>query len=276
MEHRRVLQDADAGVEKRRVVVLLRGRAGPVVRVGGDEQPDAHPRRAACSILRIIPRSVTYGLTTSSVAVASSRRRPIASVIGRNLPGALWSTVAGICASVVRGGQQLVERRRGHRAAEPAKAAEEDELELLHDGPGHAEEQVVEATVREVVFDPGAADPPDSSVDDHDLAVIDVTQRSQVPVHAAPGAEHAALRPRLRRAHHADLRARPRQALVEDARTAFGIGALPVDDEPDRNALAQLLDERVRELLPHRPGRKPNWLMWTDEDAERMSASIGG
>src|SRR4029079_8649996 len=27
---------------------------------------------------------------------------------------------------------------------------------------------------------------------------------------------------------------------------------------------------------PTPPGRKPNWLMWTEEDAERMSASIGG
>src|SRR6185503_13655276 len=109
----------------------------------------------------------------------------------------------------VRGGEQLGERRHGHLAAEPAKAAEEDELELLNYGPGHAEEQVVETAVREVILDPGAADPPDPSVDDHDLAVVDVTQRSQIPVPAAAsGAEHAALRARLRRAHDADLRAR--------------------------------------------------------------------
>src|SRR6185503_19598586 len=132
-----------------------------------------------------------------------------------------------------------------------SESRQEDELELLHDGPGHAEEQVVETAVREVVFDPGAADPPDPSIDDDDLAVVDVTQRSQIPVPAASRAEHASLRPRLRRAHHADLRARLCQALVEAARAALGIGALPVDDESDRDALAQLLDERVRELLPH-------------------------
>jgi hypothetical protein len=42
VQHRRVLEDADAGVEQLRVVELLRGGAGPVVRVGGHEQPHAH------------------------------------------------------------------------------------------------------------------------------------------------------------------------------------------------------------------------------------------
>ncbi len=169
-------------------------------------------------------------------------------------------------------GQQLVERRHGHLAAEPAKAAEEDELELLHDRPGHAEEQVVEAAVGEVVFDAGTADPPDPPVDDHDLAVVDVTQRSQVPAEAAPGAEHPVRRARLRRTHHADLRAGLGQALVEDARTAFGIRALPVDDEPDGDAVAQLLDERIRELLPDLTGTEAELV---DMDGRGRRADVG-
>ena len=93
---------------------------------------------------------------------------------------------------------------------------------------------------------------------------------------APPGAEHAALRPRLRRAHHADLRAGLGQALVEDARAAFGVRALPIHDESDRDAVAQLLDERVRELLPHSTGTEAELVDVDQEDAERMSASIGG
>src|SRR4029078_8927334 len=89
---------------------------------------------------------------------------------------------------------------------------------------------------------------------------------------AAPGAEHAALRPRLRRAHHADLRARLCQALVEDARAALGVRALPCDDEPDRDALAQLLDERGRELLPHPTGTEAELV---DVDGRGRRADAG-
>ena len=39
----------------------------------------------------------------------------------------------------------------------------------------------MEAAVLEVVLDAGSADPADSAVDDHDLAVIDVAERGQVP-----------------------------------------------------------------------------------------------
>ena len=29
-------------------------------------------------------------------------------------------------------------------------------------------------------------------------------------------------------------------------------------------------------LSPTAPGRKPNWLMWIEDDADAMSSSIGG
>lgn len=56
----------------------------------------------------------------------------------------------------------------------------------------------------------------------------------------------------------------------------LGIRALPVDDEPDRDALLRLAGEGVGEAVPTSPGRKPNWLMWIDDRADAMSSSIGG
>ncbi len=75
------------------------------------------------------------------------------------------------------------------RPAEPAKAREEDELELRHQGPGHADEQIVEATVLEVVLDAGAADPANPSVDHDELAMVDVSQRAEVPPCRAPAVD---------------------------------------------------------------------------------------
>ena len=42
MQHRRVLENVDAGTQQLRMVELLCGRAGPVVRVGRNEEADAH------------------------------------------------------------------------------------------------------------------------------------------------------------------------------------------------------------------------------------------
>jgi hypothetical protein len=67
------------------------------------------PRRAARSILRIIEWSVTYGLTTSSVRRARSRRSAIASVIGQWRPGALWRTTAGTASLASVSGEEGVE-----------------------------------------------------------------------------------------------------------------------------------------------------------------------
>ena len=68
-----------------------------------------------------------------------------------------------------------------HRSAQPAEAGEEHELELVDDRARDADEQIVEATVLEVVLDARPTDPADPAVDDEHLAVIEVPERVQVP-----------------------------------------------------------------------------------------------
>jgi hypothetical protein len=57
MGHGRVLEDPHARVGQGGVVELLRGRARPGVRVRTNRRTRT-PRRAACSMRRIMPRSV--------------------------------------------------------------------------------------------------------------------------------------------------------------------------------------------------------------------------
>ena len=103
-------------------------------------------------------------------------------MIGRNRPGALWSTTAATglepSSSGGKSSEALVDR---DLATEPAQAGDEHELELRDDRALDAHEQVVELAVLEVILDPGAADPADPAVDDHDLAVVDVPEAAQVP-----------------------------------------------------------------------------------------------
>ena len=73
-------------------------------------------------------------------------------------------------------GKERVELPLRDRAAEPAEAREEDELELRDHRPGEPHEEVVEAAVVEVVLDPAAADPADPAVDDDELAVVEVAE----------------------------------------------------------------------------------------------------
>ena len=84
-------------------------------------------------------------------------------------------------AALLRLREEGVELGRRHRAAEPAKAGEEDQLQLGDDGACHADEQIVEAPVLEVILDPGAPDPADPAVHDDHLAVVDVPERANVP-----------------------------------------------------------------------------------------------
>ena len=134
-----MLEDPDARVEQASVVELLRGRARPVVRVGGDEEAhaDAAPRgRARCG--RIIPRSVTYGLTTSRVS-----RRAVEQP--RDRVGDRAVTARARCAGRSPGRRRRRARspgrgRRGRRTRppEPEEARDEDELQLADDGPCRA------------------------------------------------------------------------------------------------------------------------------------------
>ena len=67
-------------------------------------------------------------------------------------------------------------------------------MELRDDRPGDAHEQVVEAAVQEVILDAGAADPSDATVDDRELAVVDVPECAEVPPVRASAAQAPALR----------------------------------------------------------------------------------
>ena len=107
----------------------------------------------------------------------------------------------------------------------------------------------MEPAVLEVVLDAGAADPADSTVDDHDLAVIDVAEPAQVPAELAVASQQADRGTRLRRPDDADLDARVREPVVESARASLRVGALPVDDEPDRNTSGRLCDQSIGEGL---------------------------
>ena len=128
--------------------------------------------------------------------------------------------------------------------AEPEEARDEHELQLADDRPFEPHEQVVEPSVLEVILDPGAADPADATVDDDDLAVVDVPEGAEVPPGGAARAERAVRGARLRRPDDADLGAGGGEPLVERMRGALGVGALPVDHDPDWDTGARLVDQR--------------------------------
>ena len=176
----------------------------------------------------------------------------------------------------LRGGNTSSSSASGIDAAEPAEAREKDELQLSHDGSRDAQEEVVEAAVLEVVLDPGSADPAHATVDQDDLSVVDVPEACQIPAGRPAAAERPDRHSRLRGADDADLNAGGREPVVVLACAAFGVGALPVDDEPYGDALRTLRTKTSAKSSPTTPGRKPNWLMWIEDEADAMSSSIGG
>ena len=146
--------------------------------------------------------------------------------------------------------EQVFKGSRTNLPAEPPDARKEHELELRDDRPGDAHEQVVKAAVPEVILDAGAAYPSDATVDDRELAVVDVPERAEVPPVHASAAQAPVLRTHLHRAHHPDLHAARHQSLVVGARAALRIRAPPVDDDPHRDALRRLGDQRIGEGVP--------------------------
>ena len=134
----------------------------------------------------------------------------------------------------------------------------------------------MEATVLEVVLDAGAADPADPSVDHDELAMVDVSQRAEVPPCRAPAAE----RPGGRANFVARTTQTSTPAAVNRSYNAreppLRVGPLPVDDEPDGDAFRAFAISASANESPTTPGRKPNWLMWMEDEAEAMSSSIGG
>ena len=71
-------------------------------------------------------------------------------------------------------GEVFGQRAVGKPPSELREAAQEGRLQLADERPGDAHEQVVEAAIFEVVLDAGTAHPADASVDDIQLAVVDV------------------------------------------------------------------------------------------------------
>jgi hypothetical protein len=143
--------------------------------------------------------------------------------------------------------------RRGYLASQPVEADEKDELELGDDRAGDAYEEVEEASVLEMVLDPGAAHPANAAVNDGNLAMVDMAERGEVPARRASATKRSNGRTELCGAHDADLDICRREPVVEDARATLGIRALPVDDQPDRDAFRGLLDERRRRHPPRCP-----------------------
>ena len=180
----------------------------------------------------------------------------MAVVIGRYWPGRVVEHRRRDRARPLELGEEGVELLRRDGAAEPAEAGEEHELQLRDDRAGEPDEQVVEATVGEVVLDPGAADPADAPVDDEQLAVVD-----------APGRP-----PRTRTSTPRTPRPQP---LVEATRPA-GPRADPVDHDPHRDPFGDLGEQRARELLPDLAGAEAVLVDWTEDVAPAMSARIRG
>ena len=186
-------RDADAGVEQRRVVGQLRGRAGHVVRLRRREEADAHA--APGGLLDALDHPPVGDVGVDDVErLARARRggRAISAVIGRYLPGALCRTVAGTEPGRRRGREKSASSSPGGTAPpSQRKLARKTSWSCETTGPVSAEEEVVEAAVVEVVLDPGAADPADPAVDDEELAMVEVTELRR--------------RPQPRRAHDADV-----------------------------------------------------------------------
>ena len=129
----------------------------------------------------------------------------------------------------------------------------------------------MEAAVLEVVLDAGAADPADSAVDDHDLAVIDVAERGQVPAGRAFVSERPHRRTRLRRPDDADLDAGGGEPLEERSRILLGLRSLPVDHEANRNSFGRLCNQGVGEGVADDARPKPELI---DVNRGRRSADV--
>jgi hypothetical protein len=248
MEHGGVLPDLDPCIEQACVMELLGGSAGPVVRVRGHEEADARsPSRGTLDLPDhpAVGHVRVHDVESLSRAVEELRDRvgdrPVAA--GRVVQDGRRH-VTGL-----ERGEEDVHVVSRQRAAEPTEARDEDELQLRDDRARDADEQVVEAAVLEVILDAGPTDPADAAVDDECLAVVDVAQTVQVPADGAGGAERPERRAHLRRTGRHHLDAGREEPIVEVRRAPLRIGAIPVDDEPDGDALGRLGGECAREAV---------------------------
>ena len=177
VQHRRVVEDANPGLQERSVVELLRSSAGPVVRIRRDEEPN--PNAAPCGILDPSDHSAIGDVRVDDIqrlggGLEQARDR------GGDRPEPTWGVVQddrrNRVSALIQLREQGVDLSDANPAAEPAEAGQEDELELCDHRAGDTDEQVVEATVLEVVLDSGAADPTYAAVDDYELAMVDMPE----------------------------------------------------------------------------------------------------
>ena len=134
----------------------------------------------------------------------------------------------------------------------------------------------MEAAVLEVILDPGPADPADAAVHDDDFPVVDVAETDRPA--ALPSRRGGLGRsPRLGRPDHADVDAAAIKALVERTARAARDPSLGCPRSRRTVTPAEVRSKSASaKTSPTAPGRKPNWLMWTDDCAVSMSRSIGG
>jgi hypothetical protein len=115
----------------------------------------------------------------------------------------------------------------------------------------------VEATVVEVIFDPRSADPTDATIDDDELAMVDVPESVQVPTCRAACSDGLHGRSRLGRPDHKNVDASSEKALVEHATRTIWIRTLSIDDESNRDTVGRLAQQPLRELISDHAWPKP-------------------
>ena len=107
----------------------------------------------------------------------------------------------------------------------------------------------MEPPVVEVVLDSRAADPADATVDDDELAMVDVPESVEVPPSGAACHDGPDRGAQLNSPDDPDVDARGKKPLVERAAASVGIRPLAIDDDSDRNAVGGLRNQHLRELV---------------------------
>ena len=134
----------------------------------------------------------------------------------------------------------------GHGAAVRPERGQEHRLRLAHDVAGDARHHVVEASVGEVVLDPGPACPRQRAVDHVQLAVLGAPELVLAPIEVA--VDEQPVEVELDRVVGDDLGAGAHEVAVHVLVGAVGIGPLVVDCDPHLDTLGELLLQDAGEL----------------------------
>ena len=132
-----------------------------------------------------------------------------------------------------------------------SEAGEKRRLGLAHHVTCHAGHHVVEPPVIEVALDAGASGPRHDTVDDVELAVLGAAELVLAPVE--PAVEERPVEVELDRVVRNDHGARLHQALVNRGGRTVRIRALAVDEDPDFDALGQLVPQDRCQLVTDAP-----------------------